>query len=232
MQLFFTFCNIVAFNPVVMLRLNDTQKNFSECSHFCEIASAQNFAVMDGKFQITEVNAIKTEGTTEANIPASETEILVNDIAELSSQKAMISQAIMEGKLQIARLNDVMLEATAHANTVASEMELLTYDIAELSSQKAMIREEHAFERTRATADDEEYISAIEAAHRALLEDLQSRIDQSTKELSDKMAIKAQQEQAKAEAQASLLDVADFVAADTQYLADLTKKCSAKSSEY
>jgi len=63
-------------------------------------------------------------------------------------------------------------------------------------------------------------------------QDLQGSIDRSTKEQSDKMSTKASREKAKAEAQGTLADTTATVAADSQYLADLTKECNSKASEY
>lgn len=225
MQLFFMLCNIVALHPTVMLQLannthvNNTQVNFAQCNQFCESASAEkSFAIMDGsKFQIAQMNSVTSEETAD-------------DIAELSSQKAMISRAIMDGQLQIAGLNAVIAKATTDTNSLASEIELLTNDIDELSSQKAMIQEDLRMESF--TADHNDYFSEFEDGHRALAQDLQSSIDRAINERSDKMALKSLRELAKADAQASLLDTTAFVAADMQYLAILNKETIGKASEY
>lgn len=63
-------------------------------------------------------------------------------------------------------------------------------------------------------------------------QDLQNSIDQSIKERSGKMVIKAQRNQATVEAKANLLDATASVAADTEYLADLTKEFNAKAWTY
>jgi len=245
MQLFFILCNIIAFNPVFTLpvftkrvklvstQVNDTQASLSQSMQVCESACTEkNVTVLDdSKFQIAQPNAVISEATAGENTLAPEIEISSDDIAELSSQKAMISRAIMDAKLQIAGLNTVIEKATVDVSTLLSEIEILNDDISELASQKAMIQEYHANEHARFTVDDKDYFSAVDAGHRALRQDIQSSIDQATMERSDKMAVKAQREQAKAEAQASLLDITASTAADTQYLDILTKEISAKATQ-
>lgn len=116
MQLFFILCNIIAVSPVgslstkvapvqkVLQMMNDMlvkskkakseeREAFLEYKQFCESTSAEKHqAVMDGKFQIAQLNAVISKATVDVSALASEIELLTNNIGELSSQSAMNQQ--------------------------------------------------------------------------------------------------------------------------------------------
>lgn len=84
---------------------------------------------------------------------------------------------------------------------------------------------------------EEKYVLEQEEAKKKhasnmIVQDLQGSIDRSTKEQSSKMATKAKREKDKSEASGDLADTTASVAADTTYLADLTKECSQKAADY
>jgi len=65
-----------------------------------------------------------------------------------------------------------------------------------------------------------------------IVQDLTGSIDRSTKEQSDKMSTKSKREKDEAEAKGDLADTTASVAADTTYLADLTKDCSSAAADF
>merc|ERR1719171_2839655 len=68
----------------------EEHKAFVEYDQFCKSTGAEKeHAVMDGKLQIAQLNAMISKTTMDVDTLASEIEVLTNDIGELSSQKAM-----------------------------------------------------------------------------------------------------------------------------------------------
>merc|ERR1719191_1593606 len=126
--------------------------------------------------------------------------------------------AFLEGDRDPA---EVLLQQTPAAKTYESSSGGIIDMVKELGTKfKAEKYDLEKEEATKAHASD------------MIVQDLTGSIDRSTKEQSDKMSTKSKREKDEAEAKGDLADTTASVAADTTYLADLTKDCSSAAADF
>lgn len=283
MQLFFIFFSIAVLSPVLSLHYTevvpvqkvlqmmsdmlvkskkaqrDEQVRYSEYEQFCQSTHAgHSHAVMDGKFQIKQMNVAISEETEDVTALESQIAFLTEDIDELSSQKAMNQEyrsqehahfsAVHQKYISAIDLVNRTLQVLASspgqsfAQVKDSLVALKALDLNnaeilpetyELSSRDAVTMFQGLGEKFKEEKYElEEDEARQKDASNMFKQDLQSSIDKSNKELYDKIATKEQWEKAKDKAQGSLRDVTVSLGADAQYLADITEGCRAKGLEY
>lgn len=242
---------------------SEEQVILSEYEQFCESMSTEkSHAVMVGKFQVAQLQAMISKTVADVSTLSSEIEFLANGIETLVSQKAMIDADRRDEHAHFAAVHNDYISAIDIVGMALQELvnsANLTHLVNSLLPLKSLTLQSASKKAFMALAPYRDWpssgvvVAMVEALHKTLKDDthelekeeaqdkylsdmagrgLQMSIDQTRKEQFDKMAARAQCEQTKAKAESSLLDTAASVAADMQVLDDLTQVCIVKALEY
>eukprot|EP00746_Dinoflagellata_sp_MGD_P167674 gnl/MRDRNA2_/MRDRNA2_98503_c0_seq1.p1 gnl/MRDRNA2_/MRDRNA2_98503_c0~~gnl/MRDRNA2_/MRDRNA2_98503_c0_seq1.p1 ORF type:complete len:408 (+),score=83.89 gnl/MRDRNA2_/MRDRNA2_98503_c0_seq1:141-1226(+) len=242
---------------------SEAQVIFSEYEQFCESMSTEkSHAVMVGKFQAAQLQAMISKAAVDVTTLSSEIEFLTNDIEALVSQKAMIDADRCDEHAHFTAIHNDYISAidivgmALQGLVTSPSLTRLVNSLLPLRSLSLQSTSTKALMALSPYHDDPSslgVVAMVGALHKTLKDDmhelekeeaqqkytsdmakrdLQISIDKITQEQFDKMAAKAQCEQTKAKAKTSLLDTAASIAADMQVLDDLTQVCIVKALEY